>query len=77
MAVEGLVVGENLNGQVKWFNNQKGFGFIVGEGSEEDIFVHYSSVDEDGYKSLKEEQKVSYTLVKTERGLQASNVRKA
>jgi len=77
MAVEGTVLKENLNGNVKWFNNQKGYGFIVGEGSEEDIFVHYSSILEEGYKTLKENQKVLYTLVQTDRGLQASDVRKA
>ena len=77
MAVDGTVLKENLNGSVKWFNNQKGYGFIVGDGSEEDIFVHYSSILEEGYKTLKENQKVLYTLVQTDRGLQASDVRKA
>lgn len=77
MALEGTVLKENLNGNVKWFNNQKGYGFIVGDGSEEDIFVHYSSILEEGYKTLKENQKVLYTLVQTDRGLQASDVRKA
>jgi len=76
MVVEGEVIGSNFSGRVKWFSNSKGFGFLVGEGSETDIFVHYSSIEGDGFKTLKENQEVSYTLVKTDRGLQASGVTK-
>ena len=72
--IEGTIVGTKLKGKVKWFNNTKGFGFIVGEGSDKDIFVHYSSVSEEGFRTLKEDQAVEYTLVQTERGLQASDV---
>lgn len=74
MVIEGEVVGEGLKGRVRWFNNSKGYGFVVGEGAEGDIFVHYSSISEEGFKNLKENQLVQYTLVKTSRGLQASDV---
>jgi len=74
--LEGEVLGVDLKGKVKWFNNTKGFGFLVGEGSDEDIFVHYSSIIEEGFKNLKEGQEVSYTLLKTPRGIQASEVKK-
>ena len=74
--IEGTIVGKNLKGKVKWFNNTKGFGFLVGEGSDKDIFVHYSSIGEEGYKTLKEGQEVEYTLIQTDRGLQASDINK-
>lgn len=60
-------------GIIKWFNNEKGYGFINGE-ENEDIFVHYSAIDLEGYKTLSEGQEVEFTLVKTEKGLQAINV---
>ena len=60
-------------GKVKWFNAEKGFGFINrGEGA--DIFVHYSQIMENGYRSLEEGQSVEFELFETERGLQARNV---
>ena len=62
-----------LNGKVKWFNNEKGFGFIE-SGELEDIFVHYSSIRSNGYKSLVEDQYVEFELVRTDKGLQAKNV---
>jgi cold shock protein len=62
-------------GTVKWFNNKKGFGFITQEGISEDIFVHFSSIVTNGYKTLREKEKVSYDLVRTEGNkLQAENV---
>jgi CspA family cold shock protein len=61
-------------GRVKWFNTAKGYGFIEREG-ESDVFVHYSQIDMDGFKDLKEGQLVSFELVDTSKGLQASNVR--
>ena len=61
-------------GKIKWFNNEKGYGFIDGEGKE-DIFVHYSAIDQKGYKSLKEGDLVEFTLVETAKGNQAINVR--
>ena len=61
-------------GKIKWFNNEKGYGFIEGE-HDEDIFVHYSAIKQDGYKSLSEGQMVEYELLETEKGLQAINVK--
>ena len=63
-------------GRVKWFNNEKGYGFIEYEGLvDEDIFVHYSSIEQDGYKTLKEGEIVEFTLIETAKGNQAINVR--
>lgn len=61
-------------GKIKWFNNEKGYGFIEGVNGE-DIFVHYSAIKQDGYKSLNEGQVVEYELLETEKGLQAINVK--
>ncbi|MAT57762.1 MAG: cold-shock protein [Ignavibacteriae bacterium] len=60
-------------GTVKWFNNAKGFGFIQRENGE-DVFVHFSSIVSEGYKSLKEGQKVEFKLGQGEKGPQAQNV---
>lgn len=60
-------------GIIKWFNNEKGYGFINGK-EDEDIFVHYTSIKTDGYKTLSEGQEVQFTLIKTDKGLQATNV---
>lgn len=63
-------------GRVKWFNNDKGYGFVEYEGLvNEDIFVHYSAIDQEGYKSLKEGEIVEFTLIETAKGCQAINVR--
>lgn len=61
------------NGTVKWFNAEKGFGFITVEG-ENDIFVHFSAINSDGYKTLEEGQAVQFEVVEGEKGAQASNV---
>ena len=62
-----------MTGRVKWFNNEKGFGFI--EYTEnEDIFVHYSAINQDGYKTLTEGQLVNFKLIETPKGLQALDV---
>lgn len=62
-------------GSVKWFNDSRGYGFIVDEVDETDeYFVHYSSVNMDGFKTLKEGQKVEFSLVSTAKGVQASDV---
>ena len=61
------------NGIVKWFNNEKGFGFISVEGGE-DVFAHFSAIQTDGFKSLEEGQRVSFNIVKGARGPQAENI---
>ena len=61
-------------GNVKWFNNEKGYGFIDFR-ENEDIFVHYSAIKQDGYKTLTEGQRVEFDLIETPKGLQAINVR--
>ena len=61
------------NGKVKWFNNEKGFGFIEVEGGD-DVFVHFTAIQGDGFKSLEEGQEVSFEIVEGNRGPQASNV---
>jgi CspA family cold shock protein len=66
-------VAERETGTVKWFNNKKGFGFIVREEGE-DIFVHFSSIKTEGFKSLQEGQKVEFSVGKTEKGPQAQDV---
>jgi CspA family cold shock protein len=67
---------EMANGVVKWFNNSKGFGFITQENGE-DVFVHFSAISGDGFKSLNEGDKVTFEVVKGPKGLQAANVAKA
>ena len=64
-----------VKGKVKWFNNQKGYGFITPE-SGNDVFVHYSVIQGDGYKSLQEGQEVQFEIVKGDKGEQATNVSK-
>lgn len=62
-----------MRGNVKWFNNDKGYGFIEYQDGE-DIFVHYSAIKQQGYKTLTEGQLVQFDLIETEKGLQAINV---
>ncbi len=64
-----------MQGKVKWFNNEKGFGFIEVEGGE-DVFVHFSAIQSEGFKSLEEGQAVSFEVTEGNRGPQASNVQK-
>lgn len=67
---------QSLQGRVKWFSSRLGIGFLVGPPPDErDVFVHFSFVLMEGYKTLAKNQLVSYDLVQTERGLQAHNVR--
>lgn len=63
-------------GTVKWFNDAKGFGFITPDGESKDVFVHYSAIQMEGYKSLEEGLKVKFDVVKGEKGPQAANVQK-
>lgn len=64
-----------IEGTVKWFNAEKGYGFIQFDGGE-DVFVHFSAIQGTGYKSLDEGQKVSFEIVEGQRGPQAANVNK-
>ena len=64
---------ERIVGTVKWFNGAKGYGFIAREGGE-DVFVHFSAIQMDGYKSLNEGQAVEFEVTKGPKGLQAENV---
>jgi len=62
------------NGKVKWFSNARGYGFILGEGTEKDIFVHHSSIKMEGYRTLSEGDAVQYDLVDGPKGPKAENV---
>lgn len=61
-------------GKVKWFNEKKGFGFIIEEGGAADIFVHYTAIASDGFKTLTEGEDVEFTLTQGPKGPQATNV---
>ena len=63
------------NGLVKWFNADKGFGFISVEGSSEDVFVHFSAIEADGFRKLDEGQKVEFDIVSGPKGNQADHVK--
>ena len=65
------------DGTVKWFNDAKGFGFITPDDGSEDLFAHFSSITGDGYKSLKEGQRVTFEVTDGPKGKQASNIEKA
>ncbi len=62
-------------GVVKWFDTKKGFGFITGEDESTDIFVHYSGIDGDGFRKLRDGDRVEYELVDSDKGPQAKNVK--
>ena len=64
------------NGTVKWFNAEKGFGFISDDNGGDDVFVHFSAINGEGFKSLDEGQAVTYDLTEGARGMQAANVTK-
>ena len=62
-------------GTVKWFNNAKGYGFVLAQESNDDLFIHYSSIQMDGYKSLKAGQQIEYDIQEGPKGLHAVNIR--
>ena len=64
-------------GTVKWFNNAKGYGFILPEGGGDDLFAHFSSIQMDGYKTLKAGQPVCFEIIEGPKGLQATNIQAA
>lgn len=66
-----------VTGTVKWFNDSKGFGFITPEGGGDDLFAHFSAISMDGFKTLKENQKVQFDITQGPKGAQASNIREA
>jgi CspA family cold shock protein len=65
------------NGKVKWFNEAKGYGFIEPDGGGRDVFVHFSAIQGEGFKTLSEGQAVTFEIVQGEKGPQAANVSKA
>ncbi len=69
-----VVSGSIRTGKVKWFNDPKGYGFIEVDGQHNDVFVHYSAIIKDGYKSLTEGQRVQFEIVQGAKGPQATNV---
>jgi CspA family cold shock protein len=67
---------ERLKGKVKWFNNAKGYGFLGREDGAADVFVHYSAINNEGYKTLQEGDQVEFEIAEGPKGSQAANVTK-
>lgn len=65
------------SGVVKWFNNAKGYGFVTPDDSDEDVFVHFSAIEMEGYKTLKEGQAVEFDIEQGPKGLHAQNLKQA
>jgi CspA family cold shock protein len=72
--VKGGIFVSTATGIVKWFNGEKGFGFITQDGGGPDVFVHFSAISGSGYRNLEEGQKVSYNVTQGPKGLQAADV---
>lgn len=68
-------VPDMATGTVKWFSNAKGFGFILPDEGEEDIFAHFSSIEMEGYKTLKQGQKVEFDITQGPKGMTAAHIR--
>lgn len=66
--------GVKISGKVKWFNNAKGYGFIIEDGKSEDLFAHFSEIRMDGYKTLKAGQGVEFDIIQGPKGLHAVNI---
>ena len=75
VAVRPLEDNGMAQGSVKWFNAEKGFGFIAQDGGGADVFVHYSAIQTQGYRSLDENQRVEFEITQGQKGLQAENIR--
>jgi len=66
-----------MKGKVKWFNDQKGYGFITPEDGSRDLFVHHTAIMSDGFRTLAENQEVEFEIVQSDKGPKAANVKKA
>ncbi len=73
---EAKAMTERLRGKVKWFNATKGFGFLSRPDGDVDVFVHYSAIAGDGFRSLEEGEEVEFSIARTDKGLQAEKVEK-
>jgi CspA family cold shock protein len=67
---------DRVQGKVKWFNASKGYGFLERQDGESDVFVHYSAIQGEGFRSLEEGEAVEFSIAQTDKGLQAENVTK-
>lgn len=67
----------SLKGKVKWFNNAKGYGFVLEDGKTEDLFAHYSAIEMEGYKTLKAGQAVNFEIIQGPKGLHAVKIKAA
>ena len=72
--MSGVKISGKKKGKVKWFNNAKGYGFIIEDGKEEDLFAHYSAITMDGYKTLKAGKAVTFEIIQGPKGLHAVNI---
>jgi cold shock protein len=73
---EACCMSDRVKGKVKWFNASKGYGFLERPDGESDVFVHYSAIQGEGFRSLEEGDAVEFTIAKTDKGFQAENVSK-